>query len=170
MERDKEDSMDDMLASLPPSIGQNNHKPPPQKPTSFGALLGNDDNNFFEGLLTDDGINSNPMSQLATSSTGTTSDLSMVPSTGSLPMKRALNSPYWNETAPNGGPPPKRFQSGGNNDGTGGGRSNGSNSMATLLNQLPQGGAAFHQNTPLGSLGDGTFRHQYQLPGLNWNL
>ncbi|XXG71709.1 hypothetical protein AAC387_Pa07g0973 [Persea americana] len=170
MEREKDDSMDDMLASLPASMnGQHHPKPPPQKPTNFGTLLGNDEN-FFEGLLTDDGINSNPMPQLATSSANTKSDLSMAPSTGALPMKRTLNSPYWNETVPTG-PPPKRYQGGGSNtDVTGGGRNSGGNSMATLLNQLPQGGAAFHQNALLGSLADGTFRQQYQLQGLNWNL
>lgn len=168
MEPDKDDSMDEMPISMPPSInGHQNPRAQAQRPTNFGAFLDNDEM-FFNGLLTYDGINGNPMTQLASSSsTNTKSDLSMLPAaTDTLPLKRTITSPYWNEASPVESPS-KRLQSG-SSDSMSGTRSNGGNSMAALLNQLPQS-AAFHQNSFLGSLGDGIFRQQNQLLGMNWN-
>ncbi|XXG59800.1 hypothetical protein AAC387_Pa04g1819 [Persea americana] len=139
MEPDKDDSIDDMLASVAPSInGHQNPKSQAQRPTNFSALLDNDEL-FFDGLLNAD---------------------------GTLPLKRTLNSQYWNDTGLMGSPS-KRLHSS-DNDSTGGARSNGSNSTALLLNQLPQG-APYHQNSFLGSINDGVLRQQYQLLGLNWN-
>eukprot|EP00268_Persea_americana_P001336 TRINITY_DN103_c1_g1_i4.p1 TRINITY_DN103_c1_g1~~TRINITY_DN103_c1_g1_i4.p1 ORF type:complete len:212 (+),score=32.61 TRINITY_DN103_c1_g1_i4:313-948(+) len=166
MEPDKDDSIDDMLASVAPSInGHQNPKSQAQRPTNFSALLDNDEL-FFDGLLNADGMNGNPMPKFAPSTTKTKSDLPMVSATGTLPLKRTLNSQYWNDTGLMGSPS-KRLHSS-DNDSTGGARSNGSNSTALLLNQLPQG-APYHQNSFLGSINDGVLRQQYQLLGLNWN-
>ncbi|XP_058081987.1 NAC transcription factor 56-like [Magnolia sinica] len=162
MDRDKEDSMDNVLGSLPTEInGPRNQKSQGQKPTSYSVLLENDEN-FFEGLLTEDGVNGNPnpIPQLA-SSTSSKTHLSMVPAAiGSLPQKRTLASPYWNEV----GSASKRLQS--INDSMIGGSN--SNSISTLINQLPQG-TPFHHQTLLGSMGESVFRQQYQLPSMNWN-
>ncbi|KAL4202097.1 hypothetical protein AMTRI_Chr02g219300 [Amborella trichopoda] len=164
MEREREDSMDDMLAPLPSMDGQP-HKLPAQKPSTFGALLENE--NFFDGLLTDDGVsnNMNSMPQLPSShqqnSTKSGGDLPLAPA--ALPFKRTLPSPYWNEAAM---PLAKRFQSNQSTSGS----NDGSNSIATLLNQLPGAAAPFHHQGLLSSIGDGVFRPQYQqFSGINWN-
>ena len=46
---------------------------------------------------------------------------------------------------------------------------NHTNSIASLLSQLPAQTPSLHQQTMLGALGgDGLFRGPYQLPGMNW--
>ncbi|XP_010921105.1 NAC transcription factor 25 [Elaeis guineensis] len=198
-DRDKEDSMDGMLAppALTPhrAIGtQTNPRPQPQRaPNNYTALLGNDET-FFEGLLTtEDGLAANPMTQFAGAPRAKL-DLSTVQTnSGTLAPKRPLTSPYWSDGGMGTPPPTKRFQgcnhgSSGNSTTTNNNTSSGSNSSATtnnnnnsnnnhgghtitaLLNQIPQG-TAYQPQTILSSLGDGSaiFRQPYQLSGMNWS-
>ncbi|KAF8370179.1 hypothetical protein HHK36_003735 [Tetracentron sinense] len=157
IERETEDSMENMITSLPSSIidqGQQNPKPQSVKVTNYGVLLENDEN-FFEGLLADEG-----MHQLASSSANP--ELSMLPAAmaNTLSLKRTLPSSLWSDATAVSPSSAKRFH---NNSGT-----DGNNSIVTLLNQLPHT-PPFHHHTLLGSLGDGVFRQPYQLSGMNWN-
>ncbi|KAF2303394.1 hypothetical protein GH714_017808 [Hevea brasiliensis] len=168
MERDKEDSMECLLSSLPI------HPKPPvaSKPTSHASVLENEEN-FFEGILTgSDGMqNSSNISQLPSSSPKP--HVSMLVSTSNtLAAKRLLPSQYWNEAAAAaaagssmGAPSGKRFQGDLNSCGT---ATEDNTSFVSLLSQLPQG-TPFHPNTFLGSLGDGVLRQQFHLPTMNWN-
>uniref|UniRef100_A0A5B7A9W1 Putative NAC transcription factors 48 n=1 Tax=Davidia involucrata TaxID=16924 RepID=A0A5B7A9W1_DAVIN len=155
MEPDRDFSMDDMLVSSPTSLMDGHHisqKLEASKTTNFGALLENDEN-FFDGILNGDGMQSSSISQLASKT-----DISMV----STPVKRTHPSQYWNETGSVGLSTGKRFHAHHINADRNG-------SFVTLLNQLPQNTSLFHPNTVLGSLGDGALRQPYQLSGLNWN-
>ncbi|CAN6457639.1 unnamed protein product [Victoria cruziana] len=174
--RDRDDSLEDVLASLPNMDCHNSIKLQSQKAAaSFGALLEGEDN-LFDGLLSDDGTNANSsLSQLARSSSmpqkgADKTEVTMVPAAAagvammpmlSLPSKRTLQSPYWNEALP----PTKKIHdanSSSNGDGS---------SIAALLSQLPDVATApfQHHQALVGSLGDGVFRQQYHLPGMNWN-
>ncbi|XP_010268761.1 PREDICTED: NAC transcription factor 56-like [Nelumbo nucifera] len=167
MERDKEDSMDDMLG-LPTSTSfmevQQSSKQPTQRTATYGSLLETDEN-FFEGLLTDDGVNSTSITQLGSASSKT--ELSMVPAASLPPLKRTLPSPYWNDVSAVGPSSAKRFHA--NNHNNSGSDTTNANSPITtlLLNQLPQA-TPFHSPL-LGPMGDGVFRQPYQFSGMNWN-
>ncbi|XP_010278293.1 PREDICTED: NAC transcription factor 56-like [Nelumbo nucifera] len=171
MERDKEDSMTDMMA-LPTSTveGQQSSKQPPaQRTTNYGGMLLESDDNFFEGLLSEDGVNSSSLPQFGSSSISTT-ELSMFPAATAtqLPLKRPFPSPYFNEVAAIGpSSSTKKFHPDHNSSGSG--STNANNPIATLLNQLPQAATPFHNHTLLGSLGEGVLRQPYQLSGINWN-
>ncbi|KAJ8764658.1 hypothetical protein K2173_007745 [Erythroxylum novogranatense] len=161
MDHDKDDSMDDMLGSIPPSLSVCSHQSTRlqlAKGPTFGALL-EGEQNFFEGIMSSDGTNNtNSVPQLASSLSKP--ELSM------LPLKRTLPSFYWpddNDAA--GASSGKRFQ--GENDDGGALRTGGNGSIASLLSQLPQT-PVLHQQPMLGSLGDGLLRPPYQLPGMNW--
>ncbi|XP_058073249.1 NAC transcription factor 56-like [Magnolia sinica] len=159
IERIKDDSMDEMLEKLPTATqALHSQNAQAQKTTNFRSLIDNDEQ-FFEGILTDDGMNSNHISHLASSSRSKP-ELSILLAGGPLTLKRTVTSPYWTDPMP-AAPPTKRFQS---NDSSTGGNS----SMTALLNQLPQTDPFQHQ-TLLGSLGDGVLMQQYQNSGMNWN-
>lgn len=144
-----------------PSIlaAQQNPKPLPSKTANYGALLENDENCYFDGILTAEGLqNSSSISHQLASSTS---------KHNTLAVKRTLPSPFWNETGPMGSSSGgKRFHGDLNSGSTGMDESN--DSFVSLLNQLPQG-AQFHPNALLGSLGDGVLRQHFQLPSMNWN-
>ncbi|XP_057963977.1 NAC transcription factor 56 [Malania oleifera] len=171
MDHDKEDSMDDMLASLPIAAaagGQYNPKlQPPKTAANYGALLENEQN-LLEGIMGNDCIAGGAaVSQLASSSSKP--DLPAVP-TASNTLKRTLPSLYWAEdgsaAAAGASTTVKRFH-GDANDGME--RSGGmNNSFAALLGQLNPQTQSLHQQTMLGSFGDGVFRQAYQLNGMNW--
>ncbi|XVF78168.1 hypothetical protein PTKIN_Ptkin14bG0107900 [Pterospermum kingtungense] len=168
LDHDKDDSMDDMLGPVAPSISigsQQNGKfhQFQTKGTSFGTLLENQEHNLFEGMMGNgDGINSGTsMSQMGCSSSKP--DLSMATN----PLKRSLTSVYWTDEDTSGPSTSKRFHGDSNNDGSMGKTDHGNGSIATLLSQLPQT-PPLQQQTMLGSIGDGIFRPPYQLPGLNW--
>ncbi|KAF9609358.1 hypothetical protein IFM89_015613 [Coptis chinensis] len=168
MDHEREDSMDDMLASIPNSTinnQQNLIKSSQVLKTNYGALLENDQN-FFNDLLSEDGINSNSLSQL-NSNTRSELNMNQVGAVSSFNAKRAIPSPYWNDTTVAFAPASKRFH-GNQQTSIGVNNGDGSNSISTLLNQLPQS-AQFHQHPLLGALGDGVFRSPYQLSGMNWN-
>ncbi|KAK4589972.1 hypothetical protein RGQ29_020515 [Quercus rubra] len=161
MDQDKEDSMEVMIPTMPTMsmASQHNGKVPlPSKTANYTALLDNDSENYFDGILSAEGMQNGSISHnLATSSS----------KSSTLVVKRTLPSQFWNETgslgsSSSGG---KRFH-GDLNSGTAGLDEN--NSFVSLLNQLPQG-ASFHPNSLLGSLGDGVLRQQFQLPSINWN-
>ncbi|KAF2285978.1 hypothetical protein GH714_009311 [Hevea brasiliensis] len=161
MDHDKDDSVEDMLGSIPPSISvgtQQNTKLQLVNGPNYEALVENEQN-FFNAMLSNDGINNtNFFSQLA-SSTSRPAELSM------LPLKRTHPSLYWSDDDAGGPPSSKRFQ-GDNGDGSVV-RTDGNGSIASLLSQLPQT-PPLHQQTMLGSMGDGIFRPPYQLSNLNW--
>jgi hypothetical protein len=158
MEQDKEDSMEAMIPMMQTSsilAGQNLKPLPSKTAANYGSLLENDEN-YFEGILTAECLqNSSSIShQLASSSSKHT-----------LAVKRTLPSPFWNESMGSSSSG-KRFHGDLNSGSTGMDESN--NSFVSLLNQLPQG-TQFHPNALLGSLGDGVLRQHFQLPSMNWN-
>ncbi|KAK6934298.1 NAC domain [Dillenia turbinata] len=176
---DRDDPMDDMLGSLAGtmSLSQTNtklHHPP--KGTNYRALT-QGDTSLFEGLIASDGLNNSSISSQLISSTS-----NIVPTTTLPPLKRTLTSLYWNGEDPSVAAAVtdcltnKRFQivdHDHDDDQSIGGKTStdhhgSNNSIATLLNQLPQNPSLHHHQTMLGSLGDALFRQPYQLPGMNW--
>ncbi|KAK6264770.1 hypothetical protein SCA6_020204 [Theobroma cacao] len=168
MERDKDYSTVGMLATLPTSTHQN-PKPPTSKATSYGSLLENEEN-FFEGILTGEGMQHSTISQIPAASSSSKQDLSMSlasTTTNTFPVKRTIPPQYWNE--PNssfGSQSGKRFQGDLNSSSTAG--IDDTNSFVSLLHHLPQN-APFYPGTLVGSLGDGVSRQQFILPSMNWN-
>lgn len=167
IDHEREDSMDDMTGPIPPSItlGHQNVKMQfPRSVTSYGALL---DQNLFEGIVSNDGINS--MNQLASSSSKL--DMPMVPDlsiSNNFNLKRTLPSLYWNDDQDPAGSSSSKRLALDDNDHQSVSRNtdgNGSNSIASLLCQLPQQTPSLHQQAMLG---DSLFRGSCQLPGLNW--
>jgi hypothetical protein len=170
MDLDKEDSMEAMIPTMPTmSLGsyQNRKLPLPSKTTeNYSALLENDENNYFDGILTAEAMqNGSNISHLAATTSSSKSNTV-------LAMKRTLPSQFWNETGSIVGSSSgnnKRFHGDLNNSGSSAGLDE-NNSFVSLLNQLPQGHAhPFHPNSLLGSLGDGVLRQQFHLPSMNWN-
>lgn len=167
---DKDDSMDEILGHIPPSLmigsHQNSRLHLPTKDASYGSFMGNEQN-FFEGMINHDGgihNNVSSISHLATSSS----------SKPQLPMdhsfKRTLPSMNWtgdDDNSKAGLSLNKKFHLE-SNDGSIE-RTDGNGSIASLLSHLPQT-TPLHQQSMLGSMGDGhgIFRPPFQLPGMNW--
>ncbi|KAJ0101773.1 hypothetical protein Patl1_04591 [Pistacia atlantica] len=165
---DKDDSMGEILGHIPPSLmigsHQNSRLHLPTKAASYGTFMGNEPN-FFEGMISHDGgihNNVSSISHLATSSS----------SKPQLPMdhsfKRTLPSMNWTEDDDNtkaGLSLNKKFHLE-SNDGSIE-RTDGNGSIASLLSHLPQTTPLLQQSMS-GSVGEGIFRPQYQLPGMNW--
>jgi hypothetical protein len=169
-QRDKEDSMEGMFASLQNSSHQNPKPLSASKHTAYASLLVNEDT-FFEGILTGDGMQNSSISQLPSSSSKPNMSMTSV-STNTLSEKRSLPyHQYWNETTglPMGlaNSSAKRFHGDLNSGITGTQEDN--NSFVSLLNQFPQSTPLVHPSTLLGSLGDGVLRQTFQLSSLNWN-
>ncbi|XP_048325396.1 NAC transcription factor 25 [Ziziphus jujuba] len=170
IDRDKDDAMEAMLmpsmqGQLSVASSQQNPKPPLSKPANYASLLENDDS-FFEGILSGDGMqNTSSIShhQFATSSSK--SNLAAA-------VKRPPPQQFWNDVGSIGNSAAKRFHgdlnSGGSSSTGGEVHDQENNSFVSLLNQIPQT-APFHPNSLIGSLGDGVLRPQYQLPSMNWN-
>ncbi|EEF29696.1 NAC domain-containing protein, putative [Ricinus communis] len=162
MDQEKDDSMEDMLGSIPPSLtigSQQNARLQLLKGTNYGTLVENDTSFFNDHSIS----NTNSISQLASSTCSRPGDLSM------LPLKRTLPSLYWSDDVDMAASPSssKRYQG----DHTGDEsvvRSDGNGSFVSLLSQLPQTPPLHQQQATLGSIGDGIFRPPYQLSGLNW--
>ncbi|KAE8713652.1 NAC domain class transcription factor isoform 1 [Hibiscus syriacus] len=157
LDHDKDDSLDDMLGPVHPSIpigSQNNPKFQfPTKGTSFGTLLEHQEHSLLDGILGSvGGINN-----------------------GSLPMVNPLRrnlplpSPFWTDETAAEPPTSKRFH--GESDDGSLEKMDGNSSIATLLSQLPQSPPLQQQQqeqTMMGSIGDEIYRPLFQLPGLNW--
>ncbi|KAL5976185.1 hypothetical protein ACLOJK_020515 [Asimina triloba] len=155
MDRDKEDSMEEILTQTPKAL--------PQKQTSYGSLLDNDEH-FFSGLLTEEGMSSNPISHLASSSR-TKPELSSLLGGGALSLKRTATPPnYWGDQLGSATPPAKRISHSSDGSATGT-----VNSVASLFSQLQQGDPFHHQGSVLGLIGDGGLQQQYHHSGMNWN-
>ncbi|GKV42497.1 hypothetical protein SLEP1_g49893 [Rubroshorea leprosula] len=165
MDHDRDDFMDEMLGSIPPSITVANQRDAKlglqSKGTNFGTWLEND-HNLFEGMLSSDGVNSASMSHQLASSSSKREHLPIVPT-----LKRTPPSLYWANEDAAGASTSKRFHEDHSIDGRIE-RTEGNGSIATLLSQLPQTPQFHQQQTLLGSVGDGIFRPPYQLPGMNW--
>ncbi|KAA8526857.1 hypothetical protein F0562_008914 [Nyssa sinensis] len=162
MDHDTDDSMNDMLASIPYALqaGQHNPKLPGLQASNYGALLEND-HNLFDGMISNDDINSESISQLARSSSKP--QLPLVAATlNSQSLKRTIPSPYWNDEGTVSSSLTKRFHAD-NSDNIGSvARTDDQNdSIATLLGQLPQTTSLHQQTYQQSSLA-------YQLPGINW--
>ena len=162
LDHERDDSMTYMMTSIPPFIPlgqQNYHKLQGVKSPSFDTLMENEHNNMFDGMLSNDVINSgSSLSQLASSS-----------SKGQIPVKRSLPSLFWNEDGIGGSSTStKRFLEENNDENGSVARTDENSSIASLLiSQLPQT-PQMHQQAMLGSIGDGVFRQPYQLPDMNW--
>jgi hypothetical protein len=171
MDQMEEDSMEGMFTTLPSTCSNKNPKHPSvSKPTGYASLLENEDT-FFEGILTGDGMQNSSISQLPSSSSKPNMSMTSV-STNTLSEKRSLPyHQYWNETTglPMGlaNSSAKRFHGDLNSGITGTQEDN--NSFVSLLNQFPQSTPLVHPSTLLGSLGDGVLRQTFQLSSLNWN-
>ncbi|XP_054811315.1 NAC transcription factor 56 [Prosopis cineraria] len=171
-------SMDDMIGGVPPSInvGQMNARFHLSKmsTTTYGGcgsllLDTNDDHNLLEGVVAtttnNNGINTDLPNLIPAMGAGASSS-NLSTSITNLPSKRTLPSLYWNADEDLAGIASKRLSLDNNENGgcSGGGgvTTVGASSIASLLNQLPQ--------TPpvVGSIGDGLFRAQYQIPGMHW--
>ncbi|KAJ6423362.1 hypothetical protein OIU84_024329 [Salix udensis] len=166
MDHDKDDSMDDVLGSIPPSISVGSHQNGIlhlAKGTNFGALLDNDEN-LFEGIISSsDGIRSS-----SSSISHMASPVISKPDLPMLPPKRTLPSLYWTgEDMAGSSSSSKRFQGGMINGDEIAVSTDGNSSVSTLLGHLTQT-PPLHQQTMLGSMGDGVFRPSYQIPNMNW--
>ncbi|XP_044473952.1 NAC transcription factor 56-like [Mangifera indica] len=147
---DKEESMDDILRHLPPSLMIDSHQ---DSRLQLPTFMGNEQN-FFQGIISRDGDTSSSFKQ-------------QLPGDHSL--KRTLPSMNWTDgddhtTA--GASLNKKFHLE-SNDGRIERSTDGHGSIASLLSHLPQT-TSLHQQAMLGSMGDGIFRPPYQLPGMNW--
>ncbi|CAN6453480.1 unnamed protein product [Victoria cruziana] len=178
--RDRVKSVDEMLALFPNMEADNSKFQAAQKHQFFVPLVENEDN-FFEGFLSDDGsaIARSTISQLPITSTSMVQNCNSVPDismisaavttdglaensiNSNLPLNRTLPSPYCNE----GLPCIKRFLAAGNDVGS-------TSSVAAFLNQMPNSAAAtfsFQQQNQHGLLGtaldDGFLQQQYQFYG-----
>ncbi|KAK8580685.1 hypothetical protein V6N13_143750 [Hibiscus sabdariffa] len=159
MERDKDYTIEGMgmLGTLPTPSNQNQSSLT-SSATRYGSLLQHEDNSFFEGILSDQGMRSSSnISQLPVSSS----------SKQNFPMaftvKRTLPPQYWNETNLTASESSKRFQQDDLNCNGRVGNIDDTNSFVSLLNQLPQN-TPFYPGTIVGSLGDGVSRQQFILP------
>ncbi|KAM5588325.1 NAC transcription factor 25 [Rosa sericea] len=146
-------------------------KPSPPKPTNYTALLENDEDNFFDGILSSEGVQNSSHSNLSHQFMSSSKSDVVMP-VNSHSSKRQLPSPFWNEAGGSSSmgtnsSSSKRFHTD-LNSGGGGGVDESNTSFVSMLNQLPQN-AAFHHNSLLGSLGDGVLRPQFHLPSMNWN-
>lgn len=165
--------MDDMMgpSNVPPSMSMSlltHHQNAASKLLQF-----QNDQNFFEGMLNND---SNMYHQFVSSSSSKSPELSGVVAAASgnngmtsntlfAPLKRALPGLFWNNDDDDGAGPStsKRLQLDNGTTSSTDGNGSGSNSIATLLNQLPQTSTpSLHQHSMLGSLEDGLFR------AMNW--
>ncbi|KAL3576696.1 hypothetical protein D5086_021979 [Populus alba] len=128
--------------------------------TNFETLLDND-HNLFEGIISsNDGIrSSSSMSHVA-------SPVSKPDHLPRLPLKRTLPSLYWTDEDLAVPSSCKRFQGDINGDESVV-ANEGNSSIVALLSQLPHT-SQLHQQTILGSMGNGIFRPPYQIPGMNW--
>ncbi|KAJ6728632.1 putative proteinC TRANSCRIPTION FACTOR 56 [Salix koriyanagi] len=161
---EREESMEGVFATLPASSSKN-----PKPPTGYASLLENEDT-FFEGILTGDGTQNSSISQILPSS-GSNPNMSMTSvfaNTISEKHSTLLSHRYWNDTTglPIGlaNSSAKRFHG----DLISGTRED-KNSFVSLLNQLPQSTPLVHPSTLLGSLGDGVLLQPFQLSSLNWS-
>ncbi|KAJ4838628.1 hypothetical protein Tsubulata_044116 [Turnera subulata] len=187
MEREKEEAMEGMIATMQASSHLNQKPPTASKPASFGSLLEHEEN-FFEGIVLtggggggDHGMQNSSISQQLPTSSSSKQNMSMGCSlsgatTLSGAKRAAFPSQYWNEASAASSMgvssgKQQRFHGDLNCGSTGGDhhQENGAGSFVSLLNQLPQGTAPFHPSTLIGSLGDGVLRQQFQLPSMNWN-
>ncbi|KAJ7948611.1 NAC domain protein [Quillaja saponaria] len=187
LDHDRDDSLDDMIGGIPPSINVahqlNARMHLPKMATTYGgSLLENDQNLLDFGILSNSGINTSVItSQLADNSGCSKTELPMIipaattittSNSNYLPgdQKRTLPSLYWNDEDMAGTSISNKRLNFDNGDG-GVLRTdeNGTtaSSIATLLSQFPQT-PSLHQQTMLGSIGDGLLRQPYQLSGLNW--
>ncbi|KAF5730634.1 NAC domain protein [Tripterygium wilfordii] len=144
MDHEKQDLMEDLIGSIPPSItiGSCNQ--------NAKLMMSSHDHNLFDGMTSSD---NNSMSKQP----------DQFPL---LPLKRAFPSLYWtDEAAADPYSSSNKFQ--GDDHHTNNNEGGGGSSMATLLSQLPQT-PPLHQQTMMGSLGDAIFRPPYQLQGMNW--
>ncbi|KAI3675408.1 hypothetical protein L1987_84998 [Smallanthus sonchifolius] len=145
--------MNGMLSSIPPSISLAG---------GHHAMVENQEHNLMFDVRmnsNENDINTNNISNL-------------------LPVKRSLSGLFWNEDAGTGNTGnsssayTKRFLTGESNSdistvmATRTAEENGG-SIASLLSQLPQT-PQLQQQTMLGSIEEGVFRHPYQLQGMNW--
>ncbi|XP_031271538.1 NAC transcription factor 25-like [Pistacia vera] len=175
MERDKDqDCMEGMYVTQLQTCSHQNQKLPAAANNNTGgygnSLLEHDDHNFFEGMLSGEGMQQN--SCVSNIPKPNISNIVSPSTTNNFPVRRAMSLPYWNNEGCGGNSigassSGKRFHGDLNSGSTATDDNN--NSFVSLLNRLPQS-VPFHvPNSLLGSLGDGNLRRQFQLPSMNWN-
>ncbi|KAK1439583.1 hypothetical protein QVD17_05403 [Tagetes erecta] len=154
---DHHHKMNGMLSSIPPSISLAG---------GHHTMVENQEQQQQHNLMFDVRMSSNE------TDTNTTNIANL------LPVKRTLSGLFWNDESANGNPGnsssaayTKRFLTTESNSdmsvmGTRTTEENGG-SIASLLSQLPQT-PQLQQQTMLGTIEEGVFRHPYQLQGMNW--
>lgn len=148
MDHEREDSMEDMIGSIPPSMRLNQY---PKLSINYSAALLENDQNLLEGLVGNDGgvnATNSPKPDLA------------------VALKRPTpSSLFWTDDEDHSGVSSSKrmhFENSSN------GQNSTTSSLATLLTNLPQTPPLHHHTTMMGSIGDGLFRPAYQIPGANW--
>lgn len=179
LEHDRDDSLDDMIVGVPPSMNARFHLSKMSTSYNSGSLLENDQN-LLEALMISNGGMTTTTSAISSDHrleiSNTKAELPFVPTITTTASKRTLSSLYWNDledVAAGTSLSNKRFNF---MDNAGDGsvvrtEENGTvSSIATLLNQLPQQTpSSLHQQTMLGSIGDdGLLRTPYQIQGMKW--
>ncbi|KAK4484883.1 hypothetical protein RD792_007484 [Penstemon davidsonii] len=155
------DDMSDMIGSIQPNLSSSMPKMQGFKAVSNYAGFENEQA-LYEGMMNNDAMNN---SHLGSSG----SKLPLAPNL--LHGKRTLPNLYWNEegNVNVNSSPTKRFISENIDGSIVRTDDHTSNSIATILSQLPQTPSLQQQQAMLGTLGDGVFRQQqYQVSGLNW--
>ena len=143
MDRDKDDSMEALLSSLPPSSMVGGHREQTMRCANYGAVVEHEEISFEGILMTGQGIQGLQSRSISQHWNGE----------GSIGLSSSGKCLH---TGPTGGV-------------SSADQMDGNSSFVSLLNQLPQSGT-FHQNTLLGSLADGAnYRQTYQFPSMNWN-
>ncbi|KAI3457492.1 hypothetical protein Pfo_014155 [Paulownia fortunei] len=165
MDQERDDT-NDMIGSIQPTISMpvGQQKLQGLKASNYGSLLEND-LNLYEGMMSN---NDSMNSHLGSSRSKAPPQFPLMAADPNLlPSKRTLPGLYWNEEGNTNFPPTKRFLAE-NCDGSIGRTDETTNSIATILSQLPQT-PSLQQQAILGTLGDGVFRQQpYQVSGMNW--
>lgn len=146
IDQERED-MNEMMNSINSGTMQMNSIPGTMGLKPYTGSLMDNEQVLYEGLMSNDAMNSH----LAGASSKLPLMGPVVPNL--LQGKRTLPNPYWNDQ---GSPPTKRFFEDGRSS------DDNTNSMVSILSQLPQTSSVQQQQAMLGSLGDGVFRQPNQ--------
>ncbi|KAL6999460.1 hypothetical protein U1Q18_000621 [Sarracenia purpurea var. burkii] len=170
MDRERDDSMSDMLAIIPPcsiQVNQQNPRLQALKAGNFGSFL-EKEHNLFEEMIGEGDISNNLTGYINISQLGISNSKPLHPmvtssTSNALPLKRTLPSVYWTDGGGSCSPSSsaaKRFHVDASGGSTVKPPMDENSSIASLLSslsQLPQT-PSLHQETVMGPLGDGIFR------------
>ncbi|KAL6999457.1 hypothetical protein U1Q18_000618 [Sarracenia purpurea var. burkii] len=180
MDRERDDSMSDMLAIIPPcsiQVNQQNPRLQALKAGNFGSFL-EKEHNLFEEMIGEGDISNNLTGYINISQLGISNSKPLHPmvtssTSNALPLKRTLPSVYWTDGGGSCSPSSsaaKRFHVDASGGSTVKPPMDENSSIASLLSslsQLPQT-PSLHQETVMGPLGDGIFRCKSLESACSW--